>query len=232
MMTCIAVDDEPLGLSLIERYAEGHAKINLLKTFTDISLVNDFLLSNPVNLLFLDIQMPVMNGMDFYKQYGQDRLVVFTTAYSEYALEGFDVKAVDFLLKPYDKGRFDLAIDRALKVFDARRTENEKTPAYLQIKSEYKIINIAIDKIVYVESKDDYVKIHLSDGKFIMSKMTTKGIQDKLPEAIFMRVHRSYIVNKYYVRNVSAKSLMIDSLVLPIGNLYKKDITDKMLALK
>ena len=224
MINCIAIDDEPLGLMLLETYCAQFKEISLLKSFTNLSEAISFLSNNEVDLLFLDVQMPDMNGIDFFKTYGVSKMVIFTTAYSEYAIDGFNLNAVDYLLKPFDYERFSLACQKATRIHQNKQVQSDRNIQFITVKSEYKIMNLAVDRIVYIESKDDYVKLFLNDGKFLMSKITTRGMLSKLPDSLFIQIHRSYIVNKNYIQSVSATQLVIQQKEFPIGKKFKENV--------
>ena len=225
--TCIAVDDEPLALELIQSYCSRFDGLSLKAVFTDAFAARDFLAKEPVDLVFLDIQMPDISGLDFFSQYARGLQVIFTTAFSDYAIRGFDLNAVDYLLKPFDYERFAKACEKAQRLVLSKKAEGPREDQYITIKSEYRIIQLAVDRIVHLESRDDYVKIFLQDGKFLMSKITTRAMQDKLPAGKFVRIHRSYIVNKSYVSHLACSSLKLGLVELPIGKNYKKDVMEQ-----
>ncbi len=227
-LKCVAIDDEPLALSVIESFCSQQEDIFLLKSFTDTEEAKTFFEHHQVDLIFLDIQMPDIDGIEFCKKYAQDKMVIFTTAFSSYANEGFNVNAIDYLLKPFDFERFSIACKKAIRVYHSKIDSQQKESSHVVIKSEYKMINLAIDRIIYIESKDDYVKLFLTDGKFIMSKITTKNMLEKLPATIFVRIHRSCIVNIHFVSSISSASLMIERKEFPIGKKYKEDINRLM----
>lgn len=227
MMNCIAIDDEPLALELIKEFCATRSEVHLNETFTDIGEARKYLLKNDVDLVFLDIQMPDGNGIEFYNQNCSDKLVIFTTAYSHYAVKGFELQAIDYLMKPYNEKRFDQAIEKAIRAIEKRRMTDDSDKKYITIKSEYRLINLNPDQIVYIASKDDYVKIYLSDGKFIMSKITTSSMEEKLKFPGFFRIHRSYIVNSAFVSKINANVAFIGELELPIGKKYKKELMAK-----
>jgi len=229
--TCIAVDDEPLALELIKAYCLRYEGLILKAVFTDAHAARDFLEQHPVDLLFLDIQMPDMSGLEFFSRYAQGRQVIFTTAYSDYAIRGFDMNAVDYLLKPFDYDRFAKACEKAQRLLLTRKSDPAREEQFITVKSEYRIIQLALDRIVHVESRDDYVKIFLQDGKFIMSKMTTRAMQEKLPAGKFLRIHRSYIVNKSYISHLSSSSVKLGAIELPIGKNYKKEVMEQFAAM-
>ena len=222
MIKCLAIDDEPLGLDLLAAFCKKISNIDLVAKFTNVDKAKEYILNNEVDLLFLDIQMPDMNGIDFYKQFASDKLVIFTTAFSEYAYEGFNVNAVDYLVKPFDFNRFLASCNKAIEAYSLKNKIHE---TFISIKSDSKIYNLKASEITLVESKDDYVKIHLVDGKHLLSKITTKGILEILPKE-FIRVHRSFIINKNHVNNISTYSVMVNNIEVPIGKNYKIELQE------
>ena len=222
MIKCLAIDDEPLGLDLLAAFCKKISNIDLVAKFTNVDKAKEYILNNEVDLLFLDIQMPDMNGIDFYKQFAKDKLVIFTTAFSQYAYEGFNVNAVDYLVKPFDFNRFLVSCNKAIEAYSLKNKIHE---TFISIKSDSKIYNLKASEITLVESKDDYVKIYLVDGKHLLSKITTKGILEILPKE-FIRVHRSFIINKNHVNNISTYSVMVNNIEVPIGKNYKIELQE------
>ena len=194
MMKAIAIDDEPPALKLIENFCGRTEGLVLDKTFTMPAEALKHLRRFPVDLLFLDIQMPSVNGIDFYKMVKQDTMVIFTTAFSEYAVEGFNVSAVDYLLKPFTLGRFQQAVAKAAEYYNYKKQGNTETPRYIFIRADYSLLKIALTDIIYIEGLDDYLKIHIAGSQPVVARMTMKAILEKLPAAAFVRIHRSYIV--------------------------------------
>ncbi|MEL1245622.1 LytTR family DNA-binding domain-containing protein [Flavobacterium sp. DGU11] len=223
MIKAIAIDDEPLALKVIDHFCRQSATvIELEKTFTNTGEALKHLKKFPVDLLFLDIQMPGKNGLEFYRQLDSDVMVIFTTAYSEYAVEGFNVNAVDYLLKPFSLERFMTAIDKAAKEQKARQQTKEHN--HLLIRADYKLHRIEFDDILLVEGLDDYIRIHLKDKSPITTRLSMKSILEKLPASEFLRVHRSYIVPLRKVKTIYNKTIQIDDFVIPIGDTYKDEI--------
>lgn len=221
MMTCIAVDDEPLALDIIEEFCKRTPSLSLQKTFTDTAEAAKYLRKFPVDLLFLDIQMPHMSGIEFYKQYAQDKMVIFTTAFSEYAVEGFNLNAVDYLLKPIDLARFQQAVSRAQE-FYAYHNKTEKESQNLFVRSEYSLVKIPLTDILYIETLDDYIKIHLKDRKPVLTKMNLKAVSERLSND-FVRVHRSYIVPMSRILSVRGKTIQLDHTEIPIGVKFEEE---------
>jgi two-component system LytT family response regulator len=180
-----------------------------------------------VDLLFIDIQMPDLNGFDLVSKLKYKPLLIFTTAYEQYALEGFKIDAIDYLLKPIDFDDFSKAANKAISWFNVKKQSTEKplvksNKNFLFIKSEYRIIRIELNDITYIEGINEYVKIHLVTGKPIMTLMRMKNFEQQLPEDIFMRVHKSYIVNLTKVKTIERNLIIYDGgVVIPIGLQYK-----------
>ena len=183
MIRAIAIDDEPLALKIIAHYCSKSQFINLEKTFISQSEAQKHLENFPVDLLFLDIQMPAKNGIDFYKMLQNNPMVIFTTAFSEYAVEGFNVNATDYLLKPFSEERFLIAVDKAKNEFEFKKEQVIQT--HLTVRADYKLYRIAFEDILLIEGLDDYAQIHLTDKKKIVARMSMKSILEKLPEKLF-----------------------------------------------
>lgn len=180
----------------------------------------DSLRQSPVDLLFLDIQMPELDGLEFSRMTGKDCRIIFTTAFSQYALDGYKVDALDYLLKPISYPEFLKAADKALEWFSMKSRSEEKSRIF--VKSEYKLIGIETSKILYVEALKDYVKICTDDGEDpVLSLMSMKSIEELLPSGQFMRVHRSFIVNKDKIRVIDRGRIVFGNTYVPVGENYK-----------
>jgi len=223
MIKAIAIDDEPLALKVIEHFSRQTGAIELEKTFTNTAEALRHLKKFPVDLLFLDIQMPGKNGIDFYRQLDTDIMVIFTTAYSEYAVDGFNVNAVDYLLKPFSFERFITATEKASKEVRARQATGEQN--HLLIRADYKLHRIEFDDITLIEGLDDYIRIHLKEKSAITTRLSMKSILEKLPQNTFLRVHRSYIVPLRKIKTIYNKTIQVDDFVIPIGETYKEEIS-------
>ena len=224
-MNCIAIDDEPLALQLIQSYVGRIDNLKLLATFTDALYAKDFLEENNVDLIFLDIQMPDINGIDFYKELAEKPgAVVFTTAYSEYAVEGFNLNADDYLVKPFEFARFETAVSRAKENLEAAKLK-EGEEGTLLIKYNYQFTKIPFSTIYYIEALDDYIKIHTTNKMYVVH-MSMKAVSNELPEDKFTRIHRSYIVNAEHVNSWSKNSLQIFGNSLPISSSYQKTVLE------
>lgn len=225
MINCIAIDDEPLALQQMELYADKTPFLNLLGLFESALEAMDFLQNNAVDLMFVDIQMPNLTGMDFVKSLTNPPKVIFTTAYSEYAVEGFQVDALDYILKPLDYVTFLKSANKAKAYFDRITPEAETfdtNDQYLFIKSEYKMVKVEIDKIEFIESMGGYLKFHLEGDKTIMSLLSMKSIEEKLSSNIFMRVHRSYLVNLQKISIVERGQIIFDKQRISVSDQYKE----------
>lgn len=223
---CIAIDDEPLALKQMQTYIEKTPFLELTAACNSAFEAMEILANETVDLLFVDINMPDLNGLDFVKSLNQKPLIIFTTAYSEYALEGFKVDAIDYLLKPIGYPDFLKAAQKAEKYLGNAKESSEKLQMddeHLFIKSEYKIVRINLSEIKYIEGMREYVRIHLLHSKPVMSLLSMKSIEQQLPEDRFMRVHRSFIVNLKQVNMIERNRIIFDNEVyIPISEQYKE----------
>lgn len=219
-MIAIAIDDEPLALELIEAYCSNLNDLQLVQSFTNTAKAKIYLQNNTVDLIFLDIQMPNISGIDFYNNLEEKPLVIFTTAYSNYALKGFELNAIDYLLKPFDFERFHKAVIKAKEYF-AFSNKSKNEVRYIYVRADYALIKIDCDEILFLESIDDYIKIHLLGKKPIMTLGTLKSMEEKLPNELFTRVHRSYIVSINKIESVKGKNIQMNASEIPISNKYE-----------
>ena len=197
ILTCAIIDDEPLAAELLESYAKKTPELHLVGVYGSAVEAMKELRNNPVDLLFLDIQMPELSGMEFAGILPKKTKVIFTTAFDRYAIDGYKVNAVDYLLKPISYDSFVLSVNRVLeRCRDVDRQDVMSADGFVYVKSEYKLVKINFDDILYIEGVKDYVKIYFRDRrKPVMSLMNMKKLEDYLPKSQFMRVHRSFIVN-------------------------------------
>lgn len=225
MIRCVAIDDEPLALTVLEGYIQQTPFLELTGKFTNPVKAFNFLSENETDLLFVDIQMPDLTGLDIVSKLRTKPLIIFTTAYSQYALEGFKADAIDYLLKPIDYPDFLKAVNKAKDWFNAKApaTENvQTTPDFLFIKSEHKIIRINFNDIKYIQGMSEYVQIHLTNSKPIMSLLSLKSLETVLPENMFMRVHKSFIVNLQKINIIERNEIVYDNgVIIPISQQYK-----------
>ena len=220
MITAIAIDDEPPALQVITSFSNRIEFLQLQKTFVKTSEALRYLESFPVDLLFLDIQMPAITGIEFYRSLPNDQMVIFATAYGEYAVEGFNLSAVDYLLKPFTFERFLQAVGKA-KDLIVLRQKNELEDQHLALRVDYSLVKVSLSEILYVEGLDDYVKIHLKDQQPLVVRMTMKSIIEKLPENNFIRVHRSFIIPFDKIQSVRNKSILVEGHEIPLGRSFE-----------
>jgi two-component system LytT family response regulator len=226
MIRCIAIDDEPLALKQIASYVEKTPFLTLVEKFESGLQSISFLQENEIDLMFVDINMPDLNGMDFVKSLSNPPKVIFTSAYSEYAIEGFKVDAIDYLLKPISYADFLKAAERAkgrIKPKVIESTEVASNEKFLFIKSEYKILRINLSDIKYIEGMREYLRIHIENQKPVMTLMSMKKMEGFLPEDSFMRVHRSFIVNLNKITTIERNRIIFDKDVyIPVSDQYKE----------
>ncbi|WP_264511340.1 LytR/AlgR family response regulator transcription factor [Flavobacterium sp. N1719] len=222
MIKAIALDDEPLALEIISHFSKSIDFIHLEKTFTKQNEAMKYLRNYPVDLIFLDINMPQKNGIDFFKSLNADPILIFTTAYSEFAVEGFNINATDYLLKPFSEERFVQAAMKARNEFEFRKNRSVQT--HLMIRADYKLYRIEFDSILFIEGLDDYIQIHQTNGTKIVARYSMKSILAKLPDQKFIRIHRSYIVSTNYIKSIQNKTVTLNDFVLPIGDTYRDDV--------
>ena len=227
MIRCIAIDDEPLALQQIVAYIRKVPFLELAAQCQSALEARQFLEQDTVDAIFCDINMPDLNGMDFVKSLAVPPLVVFTTAYSEYAVEGFRVNAVDYLLKPFGLQDFQRAANRLKERLESSVVGGfaANTPDdTIFLKTEYRIVKVSISDIRYVEAMSEYLKVYLtSEPKPIITLLSMKKMEERLP-GTFMRIHRSYIVNLTKIQEVNKNRVIMDAdTYLPIGDLYKEN---------
>lgn len=227
MITAIAIDDEPPALKVMELFCKEVDFIDLQKTFTGTEEAARHLKKFPVDLLFLDIQMPSISGIDFYKSIEQHTMVIFTTAFSEYAIEGFNLSAIDYLLKPFTRERFRQAAQKANDYAAYLKQNHQAAAEDLFIRADYTLHKIALNDIVLIEGLDDYVKIQLEHQKPIVARMTLKSLIEKLPEKDFMRVHRSFIVAIKKVHQIRNKVIYIGEHKINIGQSFEAGVFER-----
>ncbi len=224
-MNCIAIDDEPLALELIRNYLQRSQKCHLVQTFTNAVKAKEYLDAvTDIHLIFLDIQMPDITGINLYNSLKIKPMVIFTTAFSEHAVAGFELDAIDYILKPFSYPRFERALTKAEEYL---KFQQGKIPGHgdaIFVKSDYKIIRILFSEIVYIESVDDYVKIFRQHEKPVLTLMSMKAILPKLPPAEFARIHRRYIVSTHKITHFATKKIMLETLELPVGEKFADQV--------
>lgn len=238
-MKCIIIDDEPLAVELITDFVSKVESLQLITTFTNaidaISAINN----SQVDLLFLDIEMPHFSGIDFLKALEKKPLVIFTTAYSEYAVEGFELGAIDYLIKPIPFNRFLKAVVRAQQAFQSTKTISANianvTPAipeinndFMFVRAEYENVKINFTDILFIEGLKDYVKIVTTDNKFTLTLISLIKLENLLENKGFARIHRSYIVNIKHIKSIQKSKVLISDKRLPISESYKNGFFERL----
>ena len=224
-INCAIIDDEPLAAGLLESYVAKTPYLNLTGTYNSAITAMRDLRDNPVPLLFLDIQMPELSGVEFAKILPKDTKIIFTTAFPQYALEGYKVNALDYLLKPISYEDFLRATEKAQDWYNIlQKREAYNDDRIMFIKSEYKLLRVCLDDILYVEGLKDYVRICLKNGEKIMSLMSMKKLEDYLPRPEFLRTHRSYIVHMPEVRSIDRFRIVFGDIFIPISDNYKEEV--------
>ena len=222
MLTCAIVDDEPLALGLIESYVRKTDFLKLEGCYASAVEAMSHLTQSPVDLLFLDIQMPELSGLEFSQMLPPETRIVFTTAFEQYALDGFRINALDYLLKPISYARFLESARRALQWFEMK-AQQPKERDTIFVKSDYKLVQIELKHILYIEGLKDYIKIYEEgNAKPILSLMSMKAVEEQLPPSRFMRVHRSYIVQKEKIRIIERGRIVFGKTYIPISDSYKQ----------
>lgn len=220
-INCIILDDEPLAVELLKKHASENENLNVLFATTEVFEAIDFLKNNKVEVIFTDIQMPELTGIQLMKILDKSQKFIVTTAYPNYALESFNFHVIDYLLKPITKERFDLAVKKYTELFAQQVTNST---SYLFVKADGKQVKINFSDLIYVEGLKDYIRIHTKNEK-IMVLETMKSFENKLP-INFKRIHRSYIINLDFLTSIDGNSVYLNQKIIPIGETYRKDIKD------
>lgn len=231
-MNCLAIDDEPLALNVIKEFCDKVSFVNLLATCSNAVDAINVINGQHVDLLLLDINMPHISGLEFIKTLVNPPLIIFTTAYSEHALEGFELDAVDYLVKPIPFERFLKALNKAQELFMLRNQKTNEQPAqveystpqhsYMMVKVEYSMVKVDFKDIKYIEGVKDYLKIVIP-GKSLLTKSTMKNMEEKLPAGQFIRVHKSYIVSIPNIEKIERNRIIYGDKYIPVGDLYKDE---------
>lgn len=243
MINVLIVDDEPLALDVLETYIAQMPELNLVRRCSNALEANEALKHNDIDLMFLDIQMPQLTGVDFVKTLAKPPLIVFTTAYSNYAIQGFELNALDYLLKPISLDRFMKAVNKAVEQIDMMKKEESpaaQPPAiggklgddgldFFFVKADKKLVKVNFEDIVYIEGLKDYVIIRLMQGR-VITLQTMKSLEDKLPQMRFRRIHRSYIVAMDKIMAIEGNMVEVQEKdkpkLLPIGKNYRDDLLE------
>ena len=228
ILKCCVIDDEPLASQLIASYVEKTPFMQLVGTYASAQEAVKTILENQIDLVFLDIEMPQLNGLEFAKIIPPSTRIIFTTAYDQYAIQGFKVDALDYLLKPVNYEEFLVSANKAQRWFDSQRNSVSQSVScnYIIVKSEYRLIQIPTSEILFIEGLKDYVRIYTVDEqKSIMTLMNLKALEQSLPST-FMRVHRSFIVNTSKIKIIERNRIVFGSKYIPISDSYKQAFND------
>lgn len=222
---CAIIDDEPLAAGLLESYTNKTQYLSLSGTYNSAIQAMKDLRDNPVQLLFLDIQMPELSGIEFAKILSKDTKIIFTTAFPQYAVEGYKVNALDYMLKPISYDDFLKSTDKALEWFSIKKKQEVYCrDRFMLVKSDYKLLRVNLDDILYIEGLKDYVRFYLKNGDKVMSLMSMRRLEDYLPKPEFLRTHRSYIVHMTETPMVDRFRIVFDNVFIPISDNYKEDV--------
>ena len=227
MLKCIAIDDEPLALELLEDNIRKIPYLQLEGVYSSSIEAIKTLQEHPVELVFLDIQMPGLTGLQLIQSLSVKPMFILVTAYEKYALDGFDLNVVDYLVKPVSLDRFIKASNKAFELYQLKNNKKtpEERPAYFFINVDYSQLKIVYSDIMWIEGLKDYIKIFLkSSGKPIVARMSIKAMEDQLPEQQFARVQKSYIVSKDYITAIRKNSIFIGNNEIPVGDNYKEAV--------
>lgn len=229
-INCIAIDDEPLALSKLEGFISKVQDLKLVRTFDNAIEAIGWLKENRTELIFLDIQMEQLTGIQFLEATGSDARIILTTAYDQYAIKGFELSVTDYLLKPYSFQRFLQAVNKVME-YMSRKPENHEiiseNASYIFVKTEYRLERVDIDDILYVEGMKDYLRIFCKD-KRIMTLQSFAKLEEILPEKKFCRVHKSFIVSIDKIKSVERGVILIADQRIPVSNTYKESFFSKI----
>jgi two-component system, LytTR family, response regulator len=226
-MKCIAVDDEPLALALLQDNIRRVPTLELVASCSTAMEALVVLNQQEVDLVFLDIQMPGLTGLQLLQSLSVRPMVILITAYEKYALEGFNLDVIDYLVKPVPFERFLKACNKAIDFYRLKKnvqTEAHPSPEYFFVNAEYGLVKIVFSEIRLIEGLKDYLKIHLLETKPLIIRMSMKAIEEKLPSGKFFRIHKSYIVAVAHITAIRRSSVFLDEMELPLGDLYKDDL--------
>ncbi len=219
-MNCIIIEDEPLAQNILKKYISNHPELCLCETFATPLKAIDYLREHTIDLIFLDINMPQWSGLDFYASLDNAPLVIFTTAYHEFAVKGFELNATDYLMKPFSPERFSQAVEKARIQFNTRKQES-----YVLVKSDRKEYRVTCSSIYFVEALSDYIRLHTSNG-ILTCKKTLKAFKEDLPKESFIQVHKSFIINKKHIHSLTSSEVICHQEKIPIGRVYKTQLKE------
>lgn len=228
-MIAIAIDDEPIALDIVAAHASKVPFIELTQSFTNAFEAIAYLQQYKVDLIFLDIKMPDISGIDFLKALSKPPMVIFTTAYSEHAVQSFELDAIDYLLKPFSLARFLKACNKAKELFDLRNQAPDSRADFIFIKDGYEQVKVLYNEISYIEASGNYTQFHLTSGKLLSSRITINELVDLLPHKQFIRTHRAFIIAKDKISRYDRSQVWIGEQLIPIGTTYSDCLNPKPL---
>ncbi len=228
MINCIIVDDEPLSRRVIQKYLKDLPFLNLMASCSHAFEAMEVLQKEPIDLIFLDINMPRLSGINFAKTLSNPPLIIFTTAYPEFAVEGFELEAVDYLLKPFSQERFLKAVNKASKILENKQLETASNdPDFLLIKADKKLYKLKFEEILYLQAYGDYVKVFTPE-KVLLTKERLSNLENNLPENRFQKIHRSYIVSMDAIQFLEGNQVKINDILLPVSSTYRAELLAKL----
>lgn len=228
-VSCLIVDDEPIARDIIKSYCSHLDYLNVVASCGNALEAKTLLQQQKIDILFLDINMPIMDGISFVKTLKDQPQVIFTTAYKEYAIDAFDLAACDYLLKPFSFDRFIIAVDKALEKLEpkaitpANEVAGSVAEDFIFIKTDGKIYKVGYDELLYAEAQGNYTKI-ITSGNLLLPKMPFSNFEELLPKALFLRTHRSFIINKSKIGHIEGNRVFINNNEIPIGSNYKDQL--------
>lgn len=225
-LKCVIIDDEPLAIELIKQYVEKFPSLEVTQTFLNAIAGVEYLRSGETDLLFLDIQMPDITGLQLLRSLNKPPMVIFTTAYSQFALNAFELDVLDYLLKPVEFDRFEKAVGKAFNYYKFKNGIANVITESIYVRCEYQMVKVELDKVEYIEALDDYVKIHFTDKSTVMTLMSLKKLQEKLTYNKFIRVHRSYLVNLSKIKTIVNRKIQLSHIEIPVGETYAKQLNE------
>ena len=228
MMRTIALDDEPPALQVLAQFCQQLDFLDLGHTFTQPSQALVHLHQQPVDLLFLDVELPTLSGLDLHRLVPCDTLVIYTTAYAEHAVESYTLNAVDYLLKPFSFARFQQAACKAWEQYRCRQQGGIAPAQYLHLRVGYDWQRVALADLLYVQAVDDYITLHLTMGKPLLVRMTLKILLARLPTTDFVQVHRSYIISLTHLERVHHRRLLVGGTEIPVGSTYEAHLQQRL----
>jgi len=232
-INCIIVDDEPVAREILENHLSRIGQVHVVASCKNAVEAFQAINNHPVDLVFLDIQMPEISGLSFARSVNRNLKIIFTTAYRDYAVEGFDLRAVDYLLKPISFERLMQGIDKyleenSLPVRDTVHGTHDQSDDSMFVRSDRKMVRVSFSDVLFIESLGDYIKIHLSDGKTLVTRDSISNIETVLPQKEFIRVHRSYIVGRMHIDSYTSDTIGIGRHEVPISRSYREEVMKKL----